>query len=68
MDDGTRASLLDVVSVFERQRAIVASSNNDFAVFLIDLAIMELRVQAGSISELELAEISAVLRDKLATK
>lgn len=68
MDESKRGSLLEAISVFEQQRAAVSATGNDFAVFLIDLVIMELRVQTGRISENELAELSTVLRDNLAVR
>lgn len=68
MDDSERSSLLQTIAVFEQQRAAVSATGSDFAVFLIDLVIMELRVQTGRISESELAELSTVLRDKLAVQ
>lgn len=68
MDDSERSALLQTITVFEQQRATVSATGSDFAVFLIDLVIMELRVQTGRISESELAELSTVLRDKLAVQ
>lgn len=68
MDDSTRHTLLQAISAFEQQRATIVSTGNEFAVFLIDLVIMELRVQTGHISENELAELSTVLRDNLAVR
>lgn len=68
MDDSKRRSLLETIAVFEQQREAVSATGNDFVVFLIDLVIMELRVQTGRISESELAELSTVLRDKLAVR
>lgn len=68
MDNSERSSLLETIAVFEQQRATVSVTGNDFAVFLIDLVIMELRVQTGRISESELAELSTVLRDNLAMR
>lgn len=68
MDDSTRRTLLGAISTFEQQRAVVIATGNEFAGFLIDLVIMELRVQTGHISENELAELSTVLRDNLAVR
>ena len=68
MDDRTRRTLLETISAFEQQRATIVATGNEFAVFLIDLVIMELRVQTGHISENELAELSTVLRDNLAVR
>lgn len=68
MDDSTRRTLLEAISAFEQRRAAIGATGNEFAVFLIDLVIMELRVQTGHISENELAELSTVLRDNLAVR
>lgn len=68
MDDSKPGALLEAIAVFEQQRTAVNATGNDFAVFLIDLVIMELRVQTGRISESELAELSTVLRGNLAAR
>jgi hypothetical protein len=61
MDELTARRLRNVIPVLMEQRNIVVSTGASFAVHLIDLAIMQLRVTVNDVSEQELSEFSDVL-------
>ena len=61
MDEVSARRLNNVISVLLEQRNIVVSTGASFAVHLIDLAIMQLRLTLHEISEEELSEFSNVL-------
>jgi hypothetical protein len=62
MDEVSARRLNNVISVLLEQRNIVVSTGASFAVHLIDLAIMQLRLTVHEISEEELSEFSKLVR------
>lgn len=61
MDEFTARRLRNVISTLIEQRSVVASSGAGFAGYLIDLAIVQLRLTLHGISEEELSEFSNLL-------
>jgi hypothetical protein len=61
MDEVRARCLSNVISVLLEQRKIVVSRGAKFAGYLIDLAIMQLRLTVHEISEEELSEFSKFL-------
>jgi len=58
MDQVQVRSLRDVIAVLLEQRSIVAAAGATFAAHLLDLAIMQLRLNVNDISAEELSGLS----------
>jgi hypothetical protein len=58
MDEVHARSLRDVIAVLAQQRGIVTAAGATFAAHLLDLAIMQLRLNVNEISEEELTGLS----------
>ena len=66
MDQVQVRSLRDVIAVLIEQRSIVMASGASFAAHLLDLAIMQLRLNVNDISAEELSGLSDFVGAELA--